>query len=97
VNLVFEKSSSDRVVRFDEIAAYLQIPLDQVEWVVMRACSVEILRGSIDQVDQQVHVDWVLPRVLTPDQMRALATRYGTWAEQVQSVNLYVKEQHAVV
>jgi 26S proteasome regulatory subunit N9 len=97
VNLVFEKSASDRVVRFDEIAAYLQIPLDQVEWVVMRACSVEILRGSIDEVDQQVHVDWVLPRVLTPDQMRALAARYGTWADQVQSINVYVKEQHAVV
>jgi 26S proteasome regulatory subunit N9 len=97
VHLVFDKSASDRVVRFDEIAARLQVPEEQVEWVVMRACSAGILRGSIDEVDRQVEVDWVLPRVLGADQMRSLASRYGAWAEQVRSVNAYVREQHAMV
>jgi 26S proteasome regulatory subunit N9 len=97
VHLVFDKSASDRVVQFDEIASRLQVAEEQVEWVVMRACSAGILRGSIDEVDRQVQVDWVLPRVLAPDQMRSLASRYGAWAEQVRSVNAYVREQHAAV
>ncbi len=41
----------------------------QVELLVMRALSLELVKGSIDQVDKKVHMTWVQPRVLDRDQV----------------------------
>ncbi|KAH7938965.1 hypothetical protein HPB52_002962 [Rhipicephalus sanguineus] len=41
---------------------------DQVEVLVMKALSLGLVRGTIDQVDGQVHMQWVQPRVLSRDQ-----------------------------
>ncbi len=43
----------------------------QVELLVMRALSLELVKGSIDQVDKKVHMTWVQPRVLDRDQVLA--------------------------
>jgi 26S proteasome regulatory subunit N9 len=43
----------------------------------MRALSVHLIEGTMDQVDQTVHVTWVMPRVLNAAQLRELAARCG--------------------
>lgn len=84
VTLVFSKPSQDRILTFPEIATALQLSnIDQVEWIVMRALSVHLLEGSIDQVQQQVTVTWVMPRVLNTTQMQQLALRFDDWATKV--------------
>mmetsp|Transcript_8766 Transcript_8766/g.11638 ORF Transcript_8766/g.11638 Transcript_8766/m.11638 type:complete len:417 (+) Transcript_8766:119-1369(+) len=84
VTLVFSKPSHERQLSFDEIAAALVLSdVDQVEWIVMRALSVHLMEGSIDQVEQSVDVTWVMPRVLSQEQMQHLATRFGEWATRV--------------
>ena len=35
----------------------------------MKALSLDLVRGLIDQVDAQVHMTWVQPRVLDKDQV----------------------------
>jgi 26S proteasome regulatory subunit N9 len=93
VDLVFEKPSSERTLSFEEIATRLHVPLEQVEWVVMRALSVHLIEGSMDQVDQTVSITWVLPRVLDTAQLQALASRFGEWAVKVSSTKDYMQEQ----
>jgi len=94
VHLVFEKPSAERTLSFAEIAQRVQVTsLDQVEWIVMRALSVGLIQGTMDQVDQTVHVTWVLPRVLTTAQLSDLATRFGEWAQKVNVVKEYMQEQ----
>lgn len=93
VNLIFEKHSSERTLGFQEVAERLQIPLEQVEWVVMRALSLHLMEGCMDQVDQTVSVTWVLPRVLDTAQLQALATRFGEWAGKVSKTKDYMQEQ----
>jgi 26S proteasome regulatory subunit N9 len=58
---------------------------DQVEWVIMRALSVHLMEGFIDQVDQTVTVTWILPRVLNAEQMQSLANSFAEWAVKVRS------------
>jgi len=83
VKMIFERPPSERTVDFATIAQVLEIPLEQVEWVIMRAFSVKLMEGSMDQVGGTVHVTWILPRVLDTDQMGDLASRFGEWAAKV--------------
>lgn len=84
VTLIFSKPSHERHLSFEEIASALVLTdIDQVEWIVMRALSVHLIEGSIDQVEQVVHVTWVMPRVLSSEQLGQLATRFGEWASKV--------------
>eukprot|EP00980_Cylindrotheca_fusiformis_P016577 scaffold4968_cov127-Cylindrotheca_fusiformis.AAC.8 len=93
VEMVFERPASERTIAFGDIATRLEIPMDQVEWVIMRAFSVRLLEGSMDQVDSTVHVTWILPRVLQSDQMNDLATRFGEWAVKVAKTKEYMHEE----
>lgn len=96
VEMVFERPSSERTLEFADIATRLEIPLEQVEWVVMRAFSVKLVEGSMDQVAGTVHVTWVLPRTLSTEQMADLAVRFGEWAGKV-SKNKDYMEEHATL
>lgn len=91
--LVFSKPPHERTLSFEEISTALQVPIDQVEWVLMRAMSVELLKGQVDQVDQTVHITWLLPRVLNQAQMKDLAARIGSWTETVQTTHKDVQQQ----
>jgi 26S proteasome regulatory subunit N9 len=93
VELVFRKPASERTLEFTEIAQGLNIPLDQVEWVIMRAFSVELMKGSMDQVNGTVHVTWILPRTLTKDQMADLATRFSEWATKVNKIQQFMQQE----
>lgn len=50
----------------------------QVELLVMKALSLGLVKGSIDQVDSKVHMTWVQPRVLGRKQVKnQLKILYG--------------------
>jgi 26S proteasome regulatory subunit N9 len=101
VELVFSKPATDRTLTFSEISTTLGIPLDQVEWVIMRAFSVKLMEGVMDQVDGgdvdggTVHITWILPRSLTPEQMSDLASRFGEWALKVENTKTFMTEETA--
>jgi 26S proteasome regulatory subunit N9 len=99
VEMVFERPASERTLLLADIAKRLEIPLLQVEWVLMRAFSVKLMEGSMDQVGDGdeggsiVHVTWILPRVLDAAQMSDLSTRFGEWAAKVSATKEYMQEQ----
>ena len=93
VGMVFERPASERTLKFEDIAKRLEIHVDQVEWVIMRAFSVKLMEGSMDQVEGTVHVTWILPRVLQAEQMAELATRFGEWAVKVSATKDYMQEE----
>eukprot|EP00555_Chaetoceros_dichaeta_P003620 CAMPEP_0198250326 /NCGR_PEP_ID=MMETSP1447-20131203/1558_1 /TAXON_ID=420782 /ORGANISM="Chaetoceros dichaeta, Strain CCMP1751" /LENGTH=434 /DNA_ID=CAMNT_0043935139 /DNA_START=122 /DNA_END=1426 /DNA_ORIENTATION=+ len=93
VNMVFERDSHDRTLKFEDIATRIQMPTDQVELFIMRALSLGLIKGSMDQVDGTVDVTWVMPRVLDKVQMGALAGRFGEWAVKVSKTSDYMGER----
>uniref|UniRef100_A0A8I6A1J7 26S proteasome non-ATPase regulatory subunit 13 n=1 Tax=Rattus norvegicus TaxID=10116 RepID=A0A8I6A1J7_RAT len=65
----------------------------QVELLVMKALSVGLVRGSIDEVDKRVHMTWVQPRVLDLQQIKGMKDRLELWCTDVKSMELLVEHQ----
>jgi len=49
----------------------------------MRALSLKLVKGVIDQVEETVTFTWVQPRVLDINQVAGLKDRLGNWATTV--------------
>lgn len=93
MNFLFETPAQDRNISFTAVAERTRLPVDQVEWLAMRAMSLGLIRGTMDEVDQILHVDWVQPRVLDNEQMAHLAGRLGEWAGTVSTMSNFIEDQ----
>lgn len=93
MNFVFETPAHERTISFAAVAAHCRVALDQVEWVAMRAMSLGLIKGSMDEVEQMLQVDWVQPRVLNSTQMGHLASRFGDWATKVDQTAKFIGDQ----
>jgi 26S proteasome regulatory subunit N9 len=82
IELVF-KRSGDRRIPFAVIGQETRLPADEIEHLVMKALSLKLIKGKIDQVDQVVFVDWVQPRVLDKNQVAAIQNQMGAWKQKV--------------
>ncbi|KAJ2706311.1 26S proteasome regulatory subunit [Coemansia sp. IMI 203386] len=72
-----------RTVSFGVISAETKLPAGEIEHLIMKALSLKLIRGKIDQVDQQVTVQWVQPRYLGKDQIHDLVDRLAQWEARV--------------
>jgi 26S proteasome regulatory subunit N9 len=93
MNLVFERHSHDRCIPFSDIATRTRLPMEQVEWVLMRAMSLGLIKGIIDQVESTVEVSWVQPRVLNKEQLKLLSAQLESWSARVKSTLVTVEDQ----
>jgi len=95
IELLAELPPEQRRVPLSVIANRTKLPLDGVEFLLMKALALHLIEGKIDQVDNIVEVSWVAPRVLTMPQVQALKERLNSWLEKVEATagNL---EQEAV-
>ena len=68
---------------FDEVATAADIPPEQVEILITTGLSLGLVKGTIDEIDQQASLHWVQPRVLDLDQLTDMHARLGTWLDTV--------------
>eukprot|EP00036_Acanthoecidae_sp_10tr_P009340 CAMPEP_0182925450 /NCGR_PEP_ID=MMETSP0105_2-20130417/9418_1 /TAXON_ID=81532 ORGANISM="Acanthoeca-like sp., Strain 10tr" /NCGR_SAMPLE_ID=MMETSP0105_2 /ASSEMBLY_ACC=CAM_ASM_000205 /LENGTH=404 /DNA_ID=CAMNT_0025063299 /DNA_START=29 /DNA_END=1239 /DNA_ORIENTATION=- len=80
---VFQRQAKERAITFSELAAATQVPEDQVEVLVMRALSLGLVKGSLDQIEATATFTWVQPRVLDLKQLGDMHARLGVWLEHV--------------
>lgn len=78
---------------FDEVAGIMNTPLGDVEWLLMKAMSLELVKGEINEVDKKVKITWLQPRVLDLDRIGVLAQTVGDWRNTVNSVLNYLENQ----
>jgi len=86
IESVFKRSADDRTMSFQTIAEETRLPLNEVEHLVMKALSLKLIRGTLDQVDQKAHITWVQPRVLSRAQIGHLERRLSAWVDKLNSV-----------
>ncbi|KAF7732299.1 26S proteasome regulatory subunit [Apophysomyces ossiformis] len=93
IEAVFRRSGDNRIIPFAEIAAETRLSVDEVEHLIMKALSLNLIRGSIDQVDQVVTVTWVQPRVLDLNQIDGMRRRLDEWDSHVKKISGFLSEQ----
>jgi len=97
MELAARRPASERVITFDEVAAETQLPADNVEWLLMRAMSLDLIRGAIDEVARTVAVTFVRPRVLDAAQIALLKDVVDGWRDKARTTLTTLEEHlHAV-
>ncbi|KAF8885647.1 hypothetical protein BD779DRAFT_1532957 [Infundibulicybe gibba] len=86
IESVFKRTADNRTMSFQTIAEETRLPIDEVEHLVMKALSLKLIRGSLDQVDQKAMITWVQPRVLSREQIGGLAKRLEGWVNKLNNV-----------
>jgi 26S proteasome regulatory subunit N9 len=92
VEAIFKRAPHDRTLSFSTIAHETWLPEEQVEFLIMKALSLGLIRGSIDQVDRMVRVTWVQPRVLNKQQIKNMRERLLEWTQSVSGLERFVEK-----
>lgn len=79
LELVFQKNKGERIIPFAEIRNKCGVNELQTEFIIMKALSFGLIKGYIDQVDENVHVNWVMPKYLDKEKITLLMQRFDTW------------------
>uniref|UniRef100_A0A3Q3A7H3 26S proteasome non-ATPase regulatory subunit 13 n=1 Tax=Kryptolebias marmoratus TaxID=37003 RepID=A0A3Q3A7H3_KRYMA len=93
MEMTFTRPANHRQLTFTEIAQSAKIPINEVELLVMKALSVSLIKGNIDEVDQKVQMTWVQPRVLDLQQIKGMKERLDFWCGDVKNMTMLVEQQ----
>lgn len=77
------RDGATRLMTFEQIAEATRLPVNEVEHLIMKALSLGLIRGSLDQVASTVDITWIQPRVLEGAQLDTLAEQFGHWTDGV--------------
>nr|XP_014347538.1 PREDICTED: 26S proteasome non-ATPase regulatory subunit 13-like isoform X5 [Latimeria chalumnae] len=91
--MVFSRPAHHRKLTFQEISSQAKLPLKEIELLVMKALSQGLIKGTINEVEQQVHVTWVQPRVMDLQQVRTMKKHLENWCQDVKKMLIATEEQ----
>lgn len=85
-------AAHERSLSFADIAAHARVSVDAVELLLIRAMSLGLLKGKIDQTEATVHVTYVKPRVLDKEQIAVVKERVEAWRQKVGTALTFLEE-----
>lgn len=89
--LVFKRPPHDRAMTFKTISQETNVKPDEIEHLIMKALSLGLLRGKIDQVEQIAKINWVQPKVLERTQIEGMRTRLKEWDNNVNDLGHWIE------
>ncbi|ODV59260.1 proteasome regulatory particle lid subunit RPN9 [Ascoidea rubescens DSM 1968] len=92
IELIFQKPNGQRVLTFNEISKTTRLPINDVEHLVMRALSLNLLKGFIDQVNNTITVTWVQPRIMNIDQVESMRDKLDSWSNNVENLAGFMRD-----
>jgi 26S proteasome regulatory subunit N9 len=81
---VFCQLKSSRVLPFSIVSQATRVPMEQVEFLLMKALSLKLIRGSINEPEKCFVIEWVQPRYLDIQQISELRAGIQAWRWRVQ-------------
>jgi 26S proteasome regulatory subunit N9 len=90
LSLIFSRPPHSRTLPFQLIAEETRLPVNEVEYLVMKALSLELIKGTIDQVEQLVRITWMQGRVLDKKGIEGMKDRLEEWSQGVKALERWV-------
>ena len=89
--MVFRRPPHDRNLTFVSISSETKVKPDEIEHLVMKALSLGLLRGKIDQAAQVAQISWVQPKVLDLKQIEGMRNRLREWDGGVNQLGHWIE------
>ncbi|KAM3426280.1 hypothetical protein MY4824_010039 [Beauveria thailandica] len=89
---VFRRPPHDRAMSFATISHETKVRPDEIEHLVMKALSLGLLRGTIDQVTGVAQITWVQPKVLDMKQIGNMRQRLLDWDSSVNQLGNWIEK-----
>jgi len=94
LELIFSLPKNDRNIPFVKISGVTGLDLDRVELIVMRAMSLGLIKGTIDEMDQVVRISWVIPRVLDSTRIQIMKNKMEDWTQSLDTLIKQVETEN---
>ncbi|KAF2278266.1 uncharacterized protein EI97DRAFT_414638 [Westerdykella ornata] len=88
---VFRRPPHDRAMTFDTIAKETSVQKEDVEHLIMKALSLGLIKGTIDQVAEVANINWVQPKVLDKKQIESMRNRLREWDSSVNQLGNWIE------
>ncbi len=92
LELAFNLPKNDRVVPFEVLGRKCGIPAEHVELMVMKAMALNLVKGSIDQVNNEVIITWVAPKVLGKERLGIMLKKFEEWETGVGNIQTFIND-----
>ena len=90
---VFRRPPHDRAMSFQTILQETKVFPEEVEYMLMKALSLGLIRGSIDQVAEVARISWVQPKVLDKGQIENMRRNLQEWDTSVNKLSLWMESK----
>lgn len=84
LDLIFTRQKEDRNLSFEIVSKVTEVKLEEVEWLLMKAMSLGLIKGEINEVEKFVKITWMKPRVLDMQRLQMMKDTIGKWKGKVQ-------------
>ncbi|MCJ1402044.1 26S proteasome regulatory subunit [Xylographa trunciseda] len=88
---VFRRPPHDRAMTFSTISRETHVQPEEIEILIMKALSLGLLKGSIDQVAEIAKINWVQPKVLDMKQIDNMRVRLKDWDSSVNQLGHWIE------
>lgn len=90
---VFRRPPHDRAMSFKTIVEETRVRHDEIEHLIMKALSLGLIKGTIDQVNEIACINWVQPKVLDLKQIESMRARLQEWDSSVNSLGNWIESK----
>lgn len=88
---VFRRPPHDRTMTFATISQETKVRPEEIEHLIMKALSLGLLRGTIDQVGETARITWVQPKVLDMKQIGSMRQSLLNWDSNVNQLGNWIE------
>eukprot|EP00172_Hildenbrandia_rubra_P002472 Plantae.Rhodophyta-Hildenbrandia_rubra.ctg3333.p1 GENE.Plantae.Rhodophyta-Hildenbrandia_rubra.ctg3333~~Plantae.Rhodophyta-Hildenbrandia_rubra.ctg3333.p1 ORF type:complete len:463 (+),score=93.20 Plantae.Rhodophyta-Hildenbrandia_rubra.ctg3333:1315-2703(+) len=93
LGLVAMAEVADGVIRFEDVEKKCQVSAEDVEYLIMRALSLGLIKGEVDGVEGVLEVSRVRPKLLDREACSTMAQRLAIWQQNVADISGYMEKE----
>ncbi|EGW33532.1 uncharacterized protein SPAPADRAFT_60876 [Spathaspora passalidarum NRRL Y-27907] len=86
LELISQTPTTNKQLTFQEISDFTSTPLNDVEHLIIKCFSLNLIQGYINQIDQVLNITWLQPRILNLTQVKTLYNHLVDWDNKVDNL-----------